>query len=147
MAQALLLGAGAGVVYDLFRVLRVRVKVRGLGVLLDLLFWLGLTVALFVWSLEAWGGWIRLYGAGGILLGGGIYFCLLSPPVLKIAYRAADLTEILVRLVLLPMKGGIFLLKKIDFFVKNSFHYVSKWYRIKQLNWKTKRANRRKTDR
>ena len=37
LCQALLLGGAMGVVYDLFRILRVRVKVRLLGPLLDLL--------------------------------------------------------------------------------------------------------------
>ena len=37
-----------GVTYDLFRILRVRVRVPLLGPLLDLLFWLAATAALFV---------------------------------------------------------------------------------------------------
>ena len=37
LCQALLLGGGMGVVYDLFRILRVRVKLRFLGPVLDLL--------------------------------------------------------------------------------------------------------------
>ncbi|MBE6955975.1 MAG: hypothetical protein E7450_00775 [Ruminococcaceae bacterium] len=147
MAQSLLLGAAAGVAYDLIRVLRVRIRVRGLGAVLDLLFWVGLTLALFAWSLEAWGGWVRLYGAAGLLVGGGIYFCLLSPPVLDLAYRGADVVEFLVRLVVLPMKWVFFLLKKIKIFAKNSFHYVRKWYKIRQPDWKAKRASRRKAER
>ena len=50
LCQALLLGGAMGVVYDLFRILRVRVHVRLLGPVLDLLFWLGATAALFLWS-------------------------------------------------------------------------------------------------
>ena len=72
MVQALLLGVAAGVVYDLFRILRVRVPVRILGSVLDLLFWLCVTGTLFLWSLDAWGGWIRLYGAAGLLTGGAV---------------------------------------------------------------------------
>jgi hypothetical protein len=140
MAQSLLLGAGAGVVYDLFRVLRVRIKLRGLGALLDLLFWLGLTVTLFLWSLDAWGGWVRLYGAAGMLVGGAVYFRFFSLWVLRLAYCGADVVEFLVHLVLLPMKGLFFLLKKIEFFAKNSFSYGCKWYKIRQLNWKRRHS-------
>lgn len=146
MAQSVLLGLGAGVAYDLGRVLRVRVRLRGLGALLDLLFWLGLTGVLFLWSLEAWGGWVRLYGAAGVLVGGAIYFRVLSPWMLWVAYRVADLMEFLVHLVLLPMKGAFFLLKKIEIFAKNGFHYGCKWYKIKRLKWKTERARRRRAD-
>ena len=38
LCQALLLGGAMGVVYDLFRILRVRVKLPLLGPALDLLF-------------------------------------------------------------------------------------------------------------
>ena len=43
LCQALLLGGGMGVLYDLFRILRVRVKIPALGPILDLLFWLTAT--------------------------------------------------------------------------------------------------------
>ncbi|MDE6956256.1 MAG: spore cortex biosynthesis protein YabQ, partial [Oscillospiraceae bacterium] len=59
LCQALLLGGAFGVTYDLFRILRVRVRLPLLGQVLDLLFWLGATAALFLWSQWAWGGQIR----------------------------------------------------------------------------------------
>ena len=62
LVQAVLLGLGAGALYDLFRILRVRVRLPLLGPALDLLFWLTLTVTLFLWSQWAWGGPVRLYG-------------------------------------------------------------------------------------
>lgn len=68
LCQALLLGAAFGVLYDLSRVLRVRVRLRLLG-LTDLLFWLVATCALFLWSQRAWGGEIRAYGAAFCLAG------------------------------------------------------------------------------
>ena len=56
LVQAVLLGLAAGVLYDLFRILRVRVRLPLLGPALDLLFWLTLTVTLFLWSQWAWAG-------------------------------------------------------------------------------------------
>ena len=76
--QAILLGLAAGVLYDLFRILRVRVRVPLLGPMLDLLFWLLLTGTLFLWSQWAWGGPVRLYGVTFLFLGGVIYFWLFS---------------------------------------------------------------------
>ena len=61
LCQALLLGAVLGMLYDLFRILRVRVKVPLLGPALDLLFWIVATLTLFLWSQEAWGGrWVPI---------------------------------------------------------------------------------------
>ena len=90
LLQALALGAGLGALYDLFRILRVRVP--PLRAVLDLLFWPAATVILFGWSRSAWGGPVRLYGALFCLAGGGGYFALLSRPVLRLGYRLADLT-------------------------------------------------------
>ena len=84
LCQALLLGGAMGVVYDLFRVLRVRVKAPLLGPLLDLLFWLAAVAALFLWSQDAWGGRVRVYGAVFCLTGGGLYFWAVSPWLLKL---------------------------------------------------------------
>ena len=56
LCQALLLGGAMGVAYDLMRILRVRIRLPLLGPLLDLLFWLTATAALFIWSQSAWGG-------------------------------------------------------------------------------------------
>ena len=63
LCQALALGALFGLLYDLFRILRVRVKLPVVGPLLDLVFWLVATGTLFLWSQGAWGGQIRFYGA------------------------------------------------------------------------------------
>lgn len=56
LAQAAALGLAVGLLYDLFRVLRVRVALPLLGAVLDLSFWIIVTVALFVWSQQAWRG-------------------------------------------------------------------------------------------
>ena len=73
LCEALLLGGAMGIAYDLFRVLRVRIKLPVLGPALDLVFWLGATGALFFWSQKAWGGQVRLYGAIFCLIGGGLF--------------------------------------------------------------------------
>lgn len=78
LAQAAALGLAVGLLYDLFRVLRVRVALPLLGAVLDLSFWIIVTVALFVWSQQAWRGEIRLYGIFFLFGGGVLYFWLIS---------------------------------------------------------------------
>ena len=147
MVQALLLGVAAGLLYDLFRILRVRIRWRFLGSILDLAFWLCVTVVLFLWSLDAWGGWIRIYGAVGLVVGGTIYFWLFSRVILYLGYRAADFVTVLCRLALLPLISTISLLKKIKNFAKNSFHYGRKWYKMNQITGEMAATGRRKAAR
>ena len=67
-----------GLLYDAFRILRVRVRLPLLGGVLDLLFWLVVTVALFVYTTTAGAGEVRLYIVAAVLLGALAYFWLLS---------------------------------------------------------------------
>ena len=127
LCQALLLGGGMGMVYDLFRILRVRIRAALLGPLLDLLFWLGATGALFLWSQGAWGGRVRLYGAAFCLAGGALYFWALSPLVLKLGYLGADLTAAFLGILTFPLGLARALLKKIRKIVKNIFLSGAKW--------------------
>ena len=127
LCQALLLGGGLGVVYDLLRILRVRLPWSGMDTGLDFLFWVWATAALFLWSQDAWGGEIRLYGAVFCLLGGGIYFLGLSRAILWVGYRLADLTTILLKTLLGPLRLGISTLKKIRKVGKNTFLFGAKW--------------------
>ena len=71
------MGAAGGLLYDAFRILRVRVRLPCCGVL-DLLFWLVVTVALFVYTTTAGSGEVRLYIVAAVLLGAAAYFWLLS---------------------------------------------------------------------
>ena len=113
LCQALLLGAALGVTYDLFRILRVRIRVPLLGPLLDLLFWLLATPALFLWSQDAWGGQIRLYGAAFCLLGGSAYFWVISRWFLKLGYLCADVAGLLLGILTFPLGIARRFLKKI----------------------------------
>ena len=131
LCQALLLGAVLGMLYDLFRILRVRVRVPVLGPVLDLLFWTVATLALFLWSQQAWGGEIRLYGAFFCVAGGAAYFWTVSHFFLWLAYRMADLTALLLGILTVPLRLLRALLKKIRKLGKNTFLFGGKWYRIR----------------
>ena len=133
LVQAVLLGLAAGVLYDLFRILRVRVRLPLLGPALDLLFWLTLTVTLFLWSQWAWGGPVRLYGAAFLFLGGVVYFGLFSRWLLWLGYRLADLMTAILKILALPLFALNHLQKKIKKLAKNIFLFAGKWYRINQI--------------
>lgn len=112
LCQALALGALFGLLYDLFRILRVRVKLPVVGPLLDLVFWLVATGTLFLWSQGAWGGQIRFYGALFCMAGGGVYFWVISPWFLKLGYFMADIVTFLLGILTFPLALGRAVLKK-----------------------------------
>ena len=147
VVQAIGLGLAAGLLYDLFRVLRVRVHVPLLGPLLDLLFWITLTAVLFVWSQWAWGGMVRLYGAVFLFFGGCVYFWLLSSGVLWVGYRLADLVTFVLKILVLPLIALNQLRKKIKKLAKNIFLSGAKWGRINQITQEMERSARRRRER
>ena len=57
---ALVLGVAVGLLYDVLRVLRVRLRARLLGPVLDLIFWLCVTAALFWYAVGTGNGEVRL---------------------------------------------------------------------------------------
>ena len=145
LCQALLLGGAMGVVYDLFRILRVRVKFPLLGSLLDLLFWVGATAALFLWSQDAWGGQVRLYGAAFCLLGGALYFGAVSPWMLRLGYLGADLAAAFLGILTFPLGLARAVIKKIRKIAKNIFLSGAKWYRMRDTAGRLDVAARRRS--
>ncbi|WP_253290982.1 spore cortex biosynthesis protein YabQ [Pseudoflavonifractor sp. MSJ-37] len=131
LAAALLLGGAVGLLYDCFRVLRCRVRWPLLGGLLDLLFWLCVTLALFLHALETGGGVLRFYMVAALFGGCACYFWVLSPFFLFLGYRLADLAAFLLRLAALPPETFLRILKKTALVGKKGFSYGRKWYKIK----------------
>ena len=100
---ALALGGGLGLLYDFFRLLRRRLGAPWLAAALDLCYWPVGAGVLFWHALEAGGGVIRVYLVLGLLLGGGIYFAVLSRWVLIGGERLADALAALWHLALRPL--------------------------------------------
>ena len=96
------LGGGLGLVYDVLRVFRRRLRLPLLGGLLDLGFWVLTTAGLFVYATAVGGGVVRIYMGAALALGAVLYFLLLSPPVRILLGLAADGAALLLRLLLLP---------------------------------------------
>lgn len=85
LAFVVMVGAGlvVGLMFDVYRVIRVLVRPRAVGgVLMDLAFWVVTTPALFVMLLIGNWGELRLYVFLGVGLGLFVYFQLASPLVL-----------------------------------------------------------------
>ncbi len=101
---ALLLGAALGLVYDGMRALRRSLKLPWLAFLLDLLFWLCVTAALFAFTLLRDDGRVRIYHMAAAALGGGLYFLTLSRLVLPALLWLAARVRALWRLATAPVR-------------------------------------------
>lgn len=74
-----LTGAGAGMLFDLFRVIRASFHTRALSVnLFDLLYWLVMSISVFLILFMVNNGELRWYEVIGLVLGCVIYFLSLS---------------------------------------------------------------------
>ena len=147
VVQAIGLGLLVGVLYDLMRIMRVRLPLPFLGSVLDFLFWIMVTAVLFVWSQDAWGGEIRLYGVVFLLLGGVIYFAGLSIWILQIGYFGADFLNIIWKILTYPVSCLKSIGKKMKKIAKKAFHSGVKWYKINQITGELATAERRRSAR
>ena len=121
LCRAILLGGMLGVLYDLMRIVRRRIRLPFLGGILDFLFWVATTAALFLFSHEVWDGQIRIYGAVFCLLGGWAYFWGISPLVVGMLLFLSALAAHLLGLLTFPARtlGRVF--KNFVKFAKTSF--------------------------
>jgi hypothetical protein len=129
---ACVLGLSLGLVYDFMRILRRRISLRAVGPVLDLLFWLLCTGALFVFA-AASGGEVRIFMVAAILLGAAVYFLALSRPVLFLLNRVADFLSFIFHLLLLPFRILGQLGKNFIKILKNHFHYQARWFKINMI--------------
>jgi len=141
LGGACALGFFAGLFYDVLRILRRRLRLRPLSAALDLLFWIAVTAALFLYALTCGGGVLRLYMTLGVLGGGVVYFSVFSRFFLRIGFRIADAIGRFFRLLWQPFAFLGLQIKKIHRKFKNLFSSVARWYRINTV-W----ARRRKKE-
>ncbi len=101
---ALLLGVGAGLWYDLLRVLRYRCPPGMLTILLDLLFWGLVTVTLFCWSISAGRGLVHISVCAALMVGFLLYFRLFSPLCFPPLRRLVGWIASFLRLIFAPFR-------------------------------------------
>ncbi len=132
LAVTLLTGICAGILYDMFRVLRR--KFRGgriITAVTDLIFCVSFACALFLLGYIGGGGVYRLYMPFVSLLGCAVYFVLFSKAVLALLLLFADFLEKIIRVLLSPFVFAISFAKKAAIFLKKIFYYKKKWYTIR----------------
>ena len=121
LCQAVLLGGGLGLAYDLLRVLRRGIPAGWVAIIADLLFWILATVGLFVFSREAWDGQIRLYGGLFCMMGGWAYFQGISPVILPLLLGILRLIRAILGILTAPVRRMERSFKRIGKFMKTSF--------------------------
>ena len=107
--STVVIGAGLGLFYDVFRVLRKTAPHRGFAVQLeDLLFWLAVTALVFYFMLHRNYGEIRFFSLLGVAIGGALYFATISRLVLKVSVVVVNFLKRViaaaVRIILLPLR-------------------------------------------
>lgn len=126
----LLLGVATGLLYDLLRCVRYRVRGRIFCALLDLLFWCAVTAALFLWSVAAGRGVVRLSVCAALFLGGAAYLHFFSPLCFPALSTLIGFALRLLRLLFSPL-GFLARLtrntaKKFALFFKKHFSFPAK---------------------
>lgn len=126
----LLLGVATGLLYELLRCVRYRVRGRIFCALLDLLFWLLVTAALFLWSVAAGRGVVRLSICAALFLGCAGYLRFLSPLCFPAFFSLTGLIVRLFHLLLAPFRLlkrlGEAVTKKFTLFFKKLFSFAAK---------------------
>ena len=119
-AGAVCMGAGVALAYDFLRLFRLLWKGKVWGSVLDVAYWLMVTASVLGYTLELTGGEVEVYVAVAMLLGGWLYFCLLSPLVRRWEGLIAAVCGKIWRLVTLPWRALKGLLKKFSEMVYNN---------------------------
>lgn len=126
----LLLGVATGLLYELLRCVRYRIRGRIFCALLDLLFWLLVTAALFLWSVAAGRGVVRLSVCAALFLGCAGYLHFLSPFCFPAFFAFTGLIARLFHLLLSPFRLfkrlGNAVSKKFSGFFKKLFPFPEK---------------------
>ncbi len=131
LACSWLAGLASGVIYDLFRVLRRRVKASAM---FDVLFWFAMLLILFTLGMDVGEGSLHIFMLAFTALGFVSYMILFSAAVFALFNKIAQLIEA----VLSPVKK---LLEKFLQVVKNLFSKAKSRFRMKIT---TDRKGRRK---
>ncbi|MBR6424861.1 MAG: hypothetical protein IKS29_02810 [Oscillospiraceae bacterium] len=129
MLLAMILGLGLALVYDLLRALRRIFSLHKTP--LDLLFCLLTLAALFFYALYPGRGELRLYMLLGVLLGGSLYFLLLSPWILPVFLEAASILRHFFQILTHPI---LQIAKKFCKIVFSLFSSWKKWFTMKVLS-------------
>jgi hypothetical protein len=125
-ASALALGLAAGFFYDLLRAFRRRFKGGIVTALSDLVFWLAVGSALFVFGLTLGGGQPRLFVLVLAFIGGWVYFAAVSPFALYLWESVLEVVKFLILSIVFPFVAATRMIKKLVLFLKKLFSFWRK---------------------
>lgn len=132
--MSLALGLAAGLFYDFLRVLRHRINSAAATMLMDALFWLIFGSALFLVGFVFGAGEHRLYMSLLAVLGGTVYFLLLSPAGLWVCGKILSCICFLLGCILKPLGFVYSFLKKVWKLIKKIFSFGKKCCKIRYTN-------------
>lgn len=133
LGGAFLLGMAVGLIYDLIRIPRAYIHIPLLGEALDLLFWLVVTAAIFLYAITAGDGEVRIFMAAALFGGALVYFLVLSPWIRRFSGLIMSAVFAVWRFIIFPLVKLFGVLKKLKEILKNSFSSFRKRYRMKQI--------------
>ena len=129
-ALSLILGAAMGLVYDLFKAFRLRVRRKGFTAFSDMLYCALAALILFAFGMGPGGGQLRLYMVIAVCVGAAVYGFLASRTVLAVFSRFADAAARAWHVMWRPVKRALQKMKKILKNIKNIFQKFSGWFTI-----------------
>jgi len=141
---ALLTGVAAGALYDCFRALRRQINRPGFTNLADVLFWVMLALALFLQTMAAGRGEVRIFMLIATTGGAILYFLALSAYFLKILEKCLNKILCVLRFVIIPAHKLWEWRKKVSKNLKKSFKNGKKRCIIglaRRINIRSKKEN------
>ncbi len=129
---SILMGVGLGIVYDVMRIFRGRIRFWIITAILDVVFWAVCSFAAFWFAMGIGGGQLRLFAMAGIAVGAAIHFLLLSRPVRAVGFFLADGTITLVQILLVPVNALLSVWQRVCRGFLKTFSYMDKQNRIKE---------------
>ena len=131
---ALALGMSCAVFYDILRIIRIRCVSSLVTVICDFIFSLIFCCGLFLLGFSIGSGQQRVFMTVFSALSAALYFCLFSKCVRKILTYFFAFAGKILHIAALPAVFVLKLFKNFIFFSKNLFHYIKKWYTIKDTS-------------
>lgn len=136
LGAAMLLGIVCSMTYDLLRPIRLRRRNnKPLTHTVDIIFVLVVLLAVFLFALRIGQGEFRLFMLCGFLVGGVLYFLLLSPLLRPLWDFWAEAIAGFLALLWKPVALLGCAAKKIGTTAKKYFHFIRKYATIKRYKW------------
>lgn len=131
-ALSIFAGVMAGLVYDVFRVIRRVFRARAVTMVSDGVFWCVCGLGLFILGLSAGGGEQRIFMQVLAALGAALYFLTVSPWILEFGAFAAMVMGRIFKFLTAPLRWMGRYFEKFRQLLKKYFSYLKKWFTIKR---------------